>query len=294
MTVAFIFPGQGSQYVGMGRVNNSAVADKFFAAADAVLGFSLKAICLNGPEAELKKTAITQPAIFTVSAIILELLKAKGIEPAIAAGHSLGEYGALYAAGAISFPDAVKILNLRGRFMQEAVPLGEGKMSAVLGLAPDIIQAICAAHQVAAANFNAPDQTVISGTAEAVDKVSMILKEKGAKRVIPLPVSAPFHSPLMRPAQERLAVELEKINIADAKIPVVANVTAAAVTDGKTIKKLLVEQVTAPVRWVESIQYITRSGISQFIEVGPGKVLAGLIKKIDPTVGILSGEEETK
>jgi len=294
MTTAFVFPGQGSQYIGMGKISNAAIADKFFSDAESATSLPIRKLCLEGPEDELKKTEITQPAIFTISAIILESLKQKGILPQMAAGHSLGEYGALYAAGSINFSDAVKLLNLRGKFMQEAVPIGEGAMAAVLGLSPDIISEICKTTGVAAANYNSPDQTVISGKADLIANASKILKEKGAKRVIPLQVSAPFHSPLMKPAAVKLAEVINKIKFNKPNFAVYSNVTASPITSAEDAKKLLIEQVTASVRWVESIKNMEKDGADSFIEVGPGKVLTGLIKKIDPNAKITSGEEEIK
>ena len=292
---AFVFPGQGSQTVGMGK----GLAEPFLDRANEVLGFDLKKICLEGPAEELKKTEITQPAIFTVSVAAFHQLTTHNLQLTTdlhaVAGHSLGEYSALYAAGALSFEDGVKILNLRGKFMQEAVPIGAGAMMAVLGLAGDKIAECCknAEGAVSPANFNSPGQVVISGEANAVSKAAELCKQAGAKRVIPLVVSAPFHCALMKPAQEKLAKEIEKITIKDAKIPVVANVTADYVTSASDIKDLLIKQVTAPVRWEDSVKKMIADGVAEFVEIGPGKVLSGLIKKIDRSV-LVGGYNEIK
>jgi [acyl-carrier-protein] S-malonyltransferase len=257
--------------------------------ANAVLGFDLKRLCFEGPEEELKKTEITQPAILTVSVAAYEHLK---MRPDAVAGHSLGEYSALVAAGSLAFKDAVKVVYLRGKFMQEAVPIGAGAMSAVLGISRDKIVEICRqVGNVQPANFNSPDQVVISGGAEAVRLAGQKLKEAGAKRVILLSVSAPFHSQLMEPAARKLAAELEKIEIKDASIPVMDNVTADYVTAGSQIRDLLIRQVTASVLWEDSVRKMIADGITNFIEVGPGRVLTGLIKKIDPGVGVKTYDE---
>jgi [acyl-carrier-protein] S-malonyltransferase len=281
MKTAFIFPGQGSQAVGMGKD----LAEKYLDQANQILGFDLKRLCLEGPEEELKKTEITQPAILSVSVAAFEALKSKGTPPPSAvAGHSLGEYSALVAASALSFQDAVRIVRLRGKFMQEAVPLGEGAMAAVMGADNDRIKEICEqTGNVWPANFNSPGQVVISGKKKAVESAGAKLREAGAKRVILLAVSAPFHCPLMQPAADRLKAELEKIRIKDAQVPLVANVTAAYVTKGDEIRALLIKQVTGPVLWEESIKKMIGDGITAFVEVGPGTVLSGLIKKIERT-----------
>jgi len=285
LKTAFIFPGQGSQFVGMGRDLAEGLLDE----ANAVLGFDLKRLCFEGPEEELKKTEITQPAILTVSVAAYEHLK---MRPDAVAGHSLGEYSALVAAGSLAFKDAVKVVYLRGKFMQEAVPIGAGAMSAVLGLSRDKIVEICRqVGNVQPANFNSPDQVVISGGAEAVQLAGQKLKEAGAKRVILLSVSAPFHSQLMEPAARKLAAELEMIEIQDASIPVMDNVTADYVTAGSKIRDLLIRQVTASVLWEDSVRKMIADGITNFIEVGPGRVLSGLIKKIDPGVGVKTYDE---
>jgi len=279
MKTAFVFPGQGSQSIGMGKD----LAEKYLDQANGILGFDLKKICFEGPGAELKKTEITQPAILTVSIAAFESLKAKNSPmPAAVAGHSLGEYSALVAASALSFKDAVKIVNLRGKFMQQAVPLGEGAMSAIIGGENDKIKEICVqTGNVWPANFNSPGQVVISGKKASVEAAGAKIKEAGAKRVIPLAVSAPFHCPLMQPAADNLKVELDKIEIKDAQIPVVANVTANYVAKASEIRDLLIKQVTSPVLWEDSVKKMLADGISTFVEVGSGKILSGLIKKID-------------
>jgi [acyl-carrier-protein] S-malonyltransferase len=289
MKTAFVFPGQGAQSVGMGK----GLAESLLDRANQILGFDLKKLCFDGPEEELKKTEITQPAILTVSIAAFESLKNKNIPlPNIVAGHSLGEYSALVAASALSFEDAVKIVHLRGKFMQQAVPVGEGSMAAILGLTKEQVEDCCkkAAELgvVSAANLNSPGQIVISGKKEAVEQASTLCKEAGAKRAIPLAVSAPFHCSLMQPAADNLKAELDKIEIKDAQIPVVANITAKQVTKGSEIKDLLIKQVTGSVLWEDSIKNMISGGITNFVEVGPGKVLSGLIKKIDRSVEVKS------
>lgn len=286
--VAFVFPGQGSQFVGMGKD----WAEGFLEEADRILGFDLKKICWLGPEEELKRTEIQQPAILTISAAAYELLKKKGLKPEVVAGHSLGEYSALVAAGSIKFADAVKIVHLRGRFMQEAVPQGVGAMAAVLGASRDKIMEICRqVGGVQLANLNGPDQVVISGLAGSVAAAGQKLKEAGAKRIIPLPVSAPFHSQLMEPAAQKLKAEMDKIEIRNAVIPVMDNVIADYVTEGTRIRELLIKQVTGSVLWEDSVRKMIADGVSTFIEVGPGKVLSGLIKKIAPEAEVKTYNE---
>jgi len=288
MKTAFVFPGQGSQFVGMGKE----LAEKFLDQANAILGFDLKQLCFEGPAEELKRTEIQQPAIFTVSVAAYELLKAKGFMCDVATGHSLGEYSALYAAGAIAFDDGVRTVHLRGKFMQEAVPAGAGAMAAVLGGERDRIKEICQeVGNVWPANFNSPGQVVISGTKEGVENASGKLRAAGARRIIPLAVSSPFHCPLMQPAADRLAAELKKIEIKDTKFPFIANVTADYVAKGEEIKKLLIKQVTSPVLWEDLVRKLVADGIKSFIEVGPGKVLTGIIKNIDPDVEVKTYDE---
>ncbi|MBP2625673.1 MAG: malonyl CoA-acyl carrier protein transacylase [Firmicutes bacterium] len=296
--IAFIFPGQGSQTVGMGKelYERFDVAKAVFDAADEALGFSITNMCFNGPEDELRKTFNTQPAILTVSIACYEVLKEHGIMPDIVAGHSLGEYSALVAAGALSFADAVQLVRKRGQLMQEAVPLGEGSMAAILGLERQIVIDICQKAQaefgaVQAVNFNCPGQIVIAGKKEAVEKAAEMLKEAGAKRAIMLPVSAPFHSTLMKPAAEKLALELSAITVSDAMIPVVANINGQIITNGQEIEKSLVKQADHPVEWEECMAQIIKSGASAFVEVGPGKVLSALTKKITKEVDNLNVED---
>ncbi len=297
--IAFVFPGQGSQAVGMGKDLHGlyATVRATFAEADAALGFSLSGLCFEGPEEELRKTMNTQPAILTVSVACQRVLAEKGLVPAIVAGHSLGEYSALVAAGALAFADAVRLVRKRGQLMQEAVPLGEGSMSAVLGLERDQIVAICrqteaAVGPVQAVNFNCPGQVVIAGATAAVDAAGEALKQAGAKRVVPLPVSAPFHSTLLKPAAEKLAGELDKITVADAAIPVVANVDGRAITNSADIKASLVRQAASPVLWEDCVAAIVAFGADTFVEVGPGKVLTGFTKKIAKDAVTLNVEDD--
>ncbi|MGI6491619.1 MAG: ACP S-malonyltransferase [Peptococcaceae bacterium] len=287
MKIAFVFPGQASQYVGMGKelCEKYPEAAAVYEQADATLGFSLSRLCFEGPREELDQTAITQPAVLTTSiACLAALQKAGGPVPAAVAGHSLGEYSALVAAGSLSFSDAVRLVRKRGQFMQEAVPLGAGGMAAVMGLAGKEVAAVCqragGPGVVEAANLNCPGQVVIAGTNEGLNAAEPLLKEAGARRVIPLAVSAPFHSSLMLPAGERLAAELEQVTLSEPLLPVVANVSADYVRTAPEIKASLIKQVSSPVRWEECIMRLVDDGIKTFIEVGPGKVLSGLNKKI--------------
>ena len=296
--IAFIFPGQGSQTVGMGKelYERFDVAKAVFDAADVALGFSITEMCFNGPEEELRKTFNTQPAILTVSIALYEVLKQHGIVPHIVAGHSLGEYSALVAAGALSFGDAVQLVRKRGQLMQEAVPLGEGSMAAILGLERQCVIDICQTAQaefgaVQAVNFNCPGQIVIAGSKLAVEKASEMLKAAGAKRAIMLPVSAPFHSTLMKPAAEKLALELSKITVRDAGIPVVANIHGQMIREALEIEKSLVSQADHPVEWEQCIAQIVNFGATTFVEVGPGKVLSALTKKITKEVDSLNVED---
>ncbi len=284
---AFIFPGQGSQYVGMGKelFENFSVAKRVFEEADDTLHFSISSLCFKGPEDALKLTENTQPAILTTSVGALRVLETeKGMTPQFTAGHSLGEYSALVASGAFSFPEAVKTVRLRGKFMQEAVPVGEGAMAAVLGMEKEQIEELCEAcssgEVLAPANFNCPGQIVIAGHSKAVERAIERIKQGGKKAVL-LPVSAPFHSPLMKPAGERLEKALEEVSVNDLKIPVVTNVEAEVNHSRERVKGLLVAQVSSPVRWEESMRKMIEKGIEQVLEIGPGKILSGLMKRID-------------
>jgi [acyl-carrier-protein] S-malonyltransferase len=288
--IAFVFPGQGSQKVGMGR----ALADAFararevFAEADAALGEPLSTLIWNGPEDALTLTENTQPAILAVSLAAYRVLEAEGLAERVAfvAGHSLGEYSANVAAGTFSFADAIRIVRRRGRYMQEAVAVGTGAMAAILGLDAEKVAQACAeaarGEVVAPANLNGAGQVVIAGAKAAVERAGARAKELGARRVLPLPVSAPFHCALMKPAEERLAPELRSLTVRNPRVPIVANVDAAPKDDGASAIEALVRQVSCPVRWEDSIRRLASDGVTAYVEVGPGSVLAGLIRKIHP------------
>jgi len=286
--VAFIFPGQGSQTIGMGRNwTQESEAAAVFDEADDVLGFPISRLCWEGPEDELRLTANQQPAILTASVAQYRVMERRGLEPALVAGHSLGEYSALVAAGALQFADAVQLVRRRGQLMQEAVPDGAGAMAAVIGLEEDDVRKIssdAAGDQVCTvANLNAPGQTVIAGHREAVERAVLLAQEGGARRALLLPVSAPFHSPLMRPAREGLAPLLAQTPFVDPTVPVVSNVDARPVLTGEAARDALARQVDSPVRWVESILWmVEHGGVELFVEVGPGRVLSGLVKRIVP------------
>jgi [acyl-carrier-protein] S-malonyltransferase len=296
--VAFIFPGQASQYPGMGKE----LAEKYpsaravFEEADAALGISISKICFEGTEEELKLTANTQPAILTVSVAAYRVLAERGISSDYVAGHSLGEYSALVAAGSLNFADAVKLVRKRGTYMQEAVPAGQGSMAAIMGLAPTVVLEVCkkaAQGEVCSpANLNSSEQTVISGSAAAVKRAVEIASQSGAKRAVVLAVSAPFHCALMMPAQEKLEKDLAITKLADLQIPLVTNVDADEITKGEEARSSLTRQVTMPVRWEESMRVLLDDTVNTFVEVGPGKVLTGLMRQIERSVASLNVEDE--
>jgi [acyl-carrier-protein] S-malonyltransferase len=286
--LAYIFPGQGTQAPGMGKdlASNFPAARKVFEEADEALGFSISEMCFNGTAEELQLTENTQPAILTVSVAALRAMWAEGLpRPDFVAGHSLGEYSALVAAGALSLADAVRTVRARGRYMQEATPVGAGAMAAIMGAELSVIMDACSEAQGASevcqpANLNAPGQVVIAGHDAAVERAIELLKERGAKRAIKLKVSAPFHCALMMPAQVRLAADLSQIEFADLSIPLVSNVDAALINTGAEARKALVRQVSAAVRWQESMELLLAKGVETLVEVGPGKVLSGLMRQI--------------
>lgn len=293
--IAFVFPGQGAQAVGMGKdvydalPNSRAVFEK----GDEVLGFPLSKLVFEGPDSELKQTVNTQPALLTASVAYLEALREQGLKADYVAGHSLGEYSALVAAGVLSYEDAVTLVRLRGRFMEEAVPGGQGAMAAVLGAEREALAVLCQTVSeesgvVELANVNCPGQIVVSGSQEGVNGVVQRVKEAGGKRAIPLEVSGPFHSSMMRAAADRLAEELKKVTFNTPNVPVIVNVTASPVTDPEEIRELLVRQVYSPVLWQDSIEWLIADGVDTFVEIGSGSVLAGLIRKIDKTVKVIN------
>ena len=296
--VAFLFPGQASQYPGMGKelAEKYPVARAVFDEADNALGFSISRICFEGTEDELKLTANTQPAILTVSTAAYRVLEQKGLAPDFVAGHSLGEYSALVAAGALKFADAVKLVRKRGTYMQEAVPAGQGAMAAIMGVSPAVVMDACkraAEGQVCApANLNSPEQTVISGDSGAIKRAVEIASQLGAKRSMILAVSAPFHSALMMPAQERLEKDLAAVHFGDLQVPLVTNVDADSTLRGDEARSALVRQVSMPVRWEESMRMLLDEGVNTFVEVGPGRVLTGLMRQIERSVATLNVEDE--
>lgn len=301
--VALLFPGQGSQSVGMGRslYETEPAARDLFDRADRALGFPLSRTCFEGPEETLRLTAVTQPAVLTTSVACFAALRAHapgGLRDSIvcAAGHSLGEYSALVASGALEFEDAVETVRRRGEYMQEAVPVGAGAMAAVIGLPLEQVESMCreasGGDVLAPANLNAPDQTVVAGSTAAVERLAAMGKNRGAKKIVLLPVSAPFHCDLMAPARDRLAVDLSKLPFHDADHPVVLNVTAQPETGAGALRAALADQVTRPVRWVESVLKIRDLGAELMIEVGPGRVLSGLVRRIVPGSSLLSVEDQ--
>jgi [acyl-carrier-protein] S-malonyltransferase len=297
MSTAFLFPGQGSQAVGMGKALAGAfpAARAVFEAADDALGESLSRLCFEGPESELVLTRNTQPATLVTSIAAHAVWSARGAPGALVAGHSLGEYSALVVAGALPLADAVRAVRARGAFMQEAVPAGTGAMAAVLGLDAEVVARVCAeaaeGEVVSPANYNSPEQTVIAGHATAVERAGARLREAGAKRVIPLPVSAPFHCALMAPVKPRLAEVLGRCTMSAPRVPVVTNVEAAPNADAARVVPLLLAQVTAPVRWVESVRWLAGAGVTRVVELGPGRVLGGLVKRIARELEVLNVED---
>jgi [acyl-carrier-protein] S-malonyltransferase len=297
-SIAFLFPGQGSQSVGMGKdlYDKFSIARRTFEEANSTLGYSISQLCFEGPEEKLKLTEITQPAILTVSIAAQRVLAEKGITPHFVAGHSLGEYSAHICAGTLKFADAVRLVRNRGKYMQEAVPVGVGAMAAILALPIEKLLPVCeqaareTAEVVSPANINSPDQIVISGNKAAVERAAELAKEAGAKRAVMLPVSAPFHCSLMKPAQDELAKDLAEAHFANPQVPVICNVDATVVSSGDVAREKLIQQVTGAVQWVRLVETLIEKGVSTFVEVGPGKVLNSLMRQIDRSKTCLNVE----
>ena len=296
--VAFLFPGQGSQYVGMGRelAHSHVTARQTFEEADHALGYKLSQLCFEGPEEKLRLTEITQPAILTASVAAWRVLEEDGLRPDYVAGHSLGEYSAHVAAGTLPFADAVRTVRNRGKYMQEAVPVGIGAMAAILGLAPEKVNEVCAdaaqGEVCQPANINSPEQIVISGHTAAVERAVKLATDWGAKKAVRLPVSAPFHCALMQPAQDRLAADLAVLSFQKPRFPVISNVDAAPVTGADAARNALVRQVTGSVKWEQSMRHLIAKGVGRFVEVGPGKVLWGLMRQIDRSKTCLTAGDQ--
>ncbi len=290
--IAFIFPGQGSQHIGMGKdlLENYKEAENIFSKANKILGFDIKKLCIEGPEDELNNTCNTQPALFTVSMIINNILRDRGIIPDVLAGHSLGEYSAFCSAGAFSFSEGIKLVRKRGNFMNQALAPGEGSMAAIIGLKKEKIESLCSNIEevVEIANFNTPSQIVVSGTAAGIKEIIKSASNEGAKKVVELDVSGPFHSSLMKPARDNLQKALKQIDFKQIEIPVVVNAHARYVNDIDQIKKALLAQLVSSVLWVDSMELMIENGIKVFVEVGPGRILKGLMRRIDRSVDVYS------